>query len=70
MHATGVLIPRVKLTFSVLTFKAIFVYYNIEGVVGFVIVWKMDLQLHVQSVPIITILMSSNPTHGEVYFLW
>ena len=56
--------------FSVLTFKAMFVYYNIEGVVGFVIVWKMDLQLHVQSIHITTILMSSNPTHGEVYFLW
>ena len=56
-----------KLTFSILTFKAMFVYYNIEGVVVFVIVWKLDLQLHVLSIPITTIVVSSNPTHGEMY---
>jgi len=27
----------------------------------------LDLQLPVQSVPITTKVMSSNPTHGEVY---
>jgi hypothetical protein len=32
-----------------------------------VIVWKLDLQLHVQSVPITTNIVSSNPAHGEVY---
>ena len=32
-----------------------------------VIVWWLDLQLHVQSVPITTKVMSSIPTHGEVY---
>jgi hypothetical protein len=32
-----------------------------------VIVWYLDLQLPVQSVPITTKAVSSNPTHGEVY---
>ena len=32
-----------------------------------VIVWYLDLQLHVQSVPITTKVVSSNPVHGEVY---
>jgi hypothetical protein len=27
----------------------------------------LDLQLHVQSVPITTKIVSSNPVHGEVY---
>jgi len=31
-----------------------------------VIVWSLDLQLPVQSVPIIKVV-SSNPSHGEVY---
>jgi hypothetical protein len=32
-----------------------------------VIIWKLDLQLPVQSVPITTNVVSSNPVHGEVY---
>ena len=32
-----------------------------------VIVWWLDLQLHVQSVPTITKVVSSNPAHGELY---
>ena len=32
-----------------------------------VIVWYLDLQLHVQSVPITTKVVSSNPVNGEVY---
>ena len=32
-----------------------------------VIVWQLDLQLPVQSVPITTKVVSSNPVHGEVY---
>ena len=32
-----------------------------------VIVWQLDLQLHMKSVPIITEGVSSNPTTGEVY---
>jgi hypothetical protein len=33
-----------------------------------VVVWELDLQLlPVQSVPIITKVVSSNPVHGEVY---
>ena len=31
------------------------------------VVWQLDLQLPVQSVPITTKVMSSNPVHGEVY---
>jgi hypothetical protein len=37
------------------------------GTVVVVIVWQLDLQLPVQSVPIITKVVSSNPIHGEVY---
>ena len=37
------------------------------GAVVVVIVWKLDLQLSMQSVPITTKVMSSNYTHGEVY---
>jgi len=32
-----------------------------------VIVWHLDLQLPVQSVPIATKVVSSNPVHGGVY---
>jgi hypothetical protein len=32
-----------------------------------VIIWRLDLQLPVQSVPITTKVVSSNPVHGEVY---
>ena len=32
-----------------------------------VILWSLDLQLPVQSVPITTTVVSSNPIHGEVY---
>ena len=34
-----------------------------------VIAWLLDLQLPVQSVPIITKVVSSNPVHGEAYSL-
>jgi hypothetical protein len=32
-----------------------------------VIIWWLDLQLPVQTVPITTEVVSSNPIHGEVY---
>ena len=32
-----------------------------------VIVWLLDLQLPMQSVPITTSVVSSNPPYGEVY---
>jgi hypothetical protein len=32
-----------------------------------VIVWYLDLQLPMQSVPITTKIVSSNPAHGKVY---
>jgi hypothetical protein len=34
-----------------------------------VIVWQLDLQLPMQSVPIVTTVASSNPAHGEVYLI-
>jgi hypothetical protein len=42
--------------------------YQKEAVVV-VIVWQLDLQLPVQSVPIITKVVSSNPAYGEVYLI-
>jgi hypothetical protein len=37
------------------------------GAVVVVIVWSLDLQPHVQSVPVTTKVVSSNPVHDEVY---
>ena len=34
------------------------------------IVWLLDLQLPVQSVPITTDVVSLNPAHGEVYWIY
>jgi hypothetical protein len=34
-----------------------------------VVVWQLDLQLSIQSVPITTKVASSNPVHGKVYSL-
>jgi hypothetical protein len=41
--------------------------HNIEGAVMVVIVWQLDLQLPMQSVPTTTKFVSLNPTHGEAY---
>ena len=41
--------------------------HNNLGAVLAVVVWKLALQLSVQSVPIITKVVSTNPVHGEVY---
>ena len=40
-----------------------------HGAVVVVIVWQLDLQLAVQSVPIITEVVSSNPVPGKVYVI-
>jgi hypothetical protein len=41
------------------------------GVVVAVIVWQLDLQLPMQSVPITTDVVSSNLDQGEVYnIMW
>jgi hypothetical protein len=37
------------------------------GSIVVLIVWQLDLQLAVQSVPIATKVVSSKPVHGEVY---
>jgi hypothetical protein len=34
-----------------------------------VMIWELDLQLHVQSVPITTNVVNSNPVHDEVYLI-
>jgi hypothetical protein len=39
---------------------------SVEGVVVTVIVWWLDLQLPMQSVPITTDVVSSNPDQDEV----
>ena len=39
------------------------------GTIVVMIVWQLDLQLPVESVPITTKVVSSNPVHGEVYSL-
>ena len=45
----------------------------VKGFIGLVravvvmIVWQLDLQLPMQSVPITTEVVSSNPVHGELY---
>ena len=41
--------------------------FIIKGPLVVVIAWYLDLQLPVQSVPIMIKVVSSNPVHGEVY---
>ena len=48
-------------------FLLIMLRYYLKGAVVIVIIWKLDLQLPVQSVPITTKALSSNPIHVEVY---
>jgi hypothetical protein len=33
------------------------------------IIWSLDVQQPMQSVPIATNIVSSNPAHGEVYLI-
>ena len=40
---------------------------NDSGVIVVVIVWWLGFQLPMQSVPITTKVVNSNPAHGEVY---
>ena len=40
---------------------------NVQEAVMVMIAWELNFQLHVQSVPIITKVVSSNPVHGKVY---
>ena len=34
-----------------------------------VMVWQLDLQLPMQSLPITTNVVRSNPAHGEMYYI-
>ena len=45
----------------------VFQYDFFIGAIVVVMVWGLDLQLSVQSVPITTKVVSLNPVHGEVY---
>ena len=38
-----------------------------KGGGGVVVVWQLDLELPMQSVPIATNVVGSKPAHGEVY---
>jgi hypothetical protein len=44
-----------------------FVRFTGTGAIVVVIVGSLDLQIPVQSVPITTKVLSSNPSHGKVY---
>jgi hypothetical protein len=39
----------------------------VQGAIVVEIVWLLNLQLPMQSVPITTKIVNSNPVHGEVY---
>jgi hypothetical protein len=42
---------------------------RIKGVVVVLIVWQMDLYLPMQSMPVTTNVVRSNPVHGMVYLI-
>ena len=51
----------------VMSSKLIACFLFISVAIMVVIVWKLDLHLPVQSVPITIKVVSSNPVHREVY---
>ena len=52
-------------------FKVHFTIITCQGAVVVVIVWLLDLQLYMQSVPITTDVVSSNLDQGEVHnIMW
>ena len=53
--------------FNILQCETFKYFMMVLGAVMAVIVWELDLQLPVQSVPITTKLVSLNLVHGEVY---
>ena len=59
------------LCFCLLFLNIFCVYFSLlcwgTGAVVAAIVWQLDLRLPVQSVPIATDVVSSNPDQGEVY---
>ena len=46
---------------------SLFTMLFVQGAVVVEMVWLLNLQLPMQSVPITTKIMNSNPVHGEVY---
>ena len=63
-----------ELTKSTSFWKGILFYASLhvfQGVVMAVIIWQLDLQLLMQSVPITTDVVSSNLDQGKVYnIMW
>ena len=53
--------------FSSFCITLVFMFCFVSEVVMIVIIWELDLQLHVQSVPITTKIVFYNPFHGEMY---
>ena len=53
--------PLISLVLLIMSLKFLL------GAILVVIIWQLDLQLPMQSVPIITNVVSSNHVHGEVY---
>ena len=44
-------------------------YHTLLGTIEVVIIWLLNLQLPVQSMPITAKVASSNPVHGKVYLM-
>jgi hypothetical protein len=53
--------------FRLLNIHYAFFYIYSRKAVVVVIIWQLDLQLPVRSVPITTKVVSSNPAHSEMY---
>ena len=52
---------------ELLPLRILFHFFTNDGAVVVVIIWLLDLQLPVLSVPTCTEVVSSNPIYGEVY---
>ena len=65
---TDLIIYRLELLEWHFIFRRLnYIVQNFLGDVVVVIIWELDLQLPVQSMPITTKVVSLNPVHGEVY---
>jgi hypothetical protein len=66
-----VIIPFVDIGGIVVLQCLNFLFHNCNkiGAIVVVIVWKLDLQLSMQSVPITIKVVSSNPVHSKVYLI-
>ena len=60
---------QIKNMISFVLFPVIGILLSSVGAIVVMIMWQLDLQLPMQSVPITTSVLSSNPTHHEVYLI-